>query len=498
MKNYFYYDASMSYPNYAPYMPDKIYPEYPYQDINIINNSAENNLVYDNIRKMFIELELDKNNVGSADWNPLGEFIVPGQIVLLKPNLVKHINYAEDDLSRGMDCMVTHPSTVRCFFDYVFVALKGRGKIIIADSPVQGCDFEQLKNNTGYGELFRYLEQKQTDQLEIRISDLREVVYVKENGAETQKELKHPDWESHIIDLGNKSYFNDLKCKSRVRVTCYDGKETVKHHTGGINEYKISDAVLKADVIISISKPKTHRIAGYTGALKNMIGVNSRKEYLPHHLKGAKGKNGDEYNDSFGLLKWASSSGNDARNWAIRYGHNTLASWCEKFCHFIDQRLDRYEPDRKKFGMWYGNDTIWRTILDVNNIVYYADKQGEVKNNIQRRILHVGDMVICGDHEGPLNPTYKKVGGILFSDNPLVFDLFVVKIMGFDWEKIPLLYNAVRNRKEKISEINCKISETLMNSNDAHYNKRICEICKDDTFNFVPTKGWIEHLADKQ
>ena len=42
---------------------------------------------------------------------------------------------------------------------------------------------------------------------------------------------------------------------------------------GTVQEYCISEACLEADVIINLPKPKTHRKAGFTGALKNMIGV---------------------------------------------------------------------------------------------------------------------------------------------------------------------------------------------------------------------------------
>lgn len=495
MDNFFYYDEKVSYPKEAPYMPDQQYPEYPYGDIQDIKSNAGSNKVYDNVRNMLIELEYDKDNIGTKDWNPLGKYIYPGQTVLLKPNLVKHINAAESDLTRGMDCMVTHPSIVRCIFDYVYVALHGEGKIIIADAPVQGCDFEQLQENTGYGDTFCYLKKKQTDQLKVVISDLREVVYHEKGGIGIQEEVENMEWGSHVINLGKDSFFAGIDNNPKVRITCYDGKETEKHHSGEINEYKISDAVLQADVIISISKPKTHRIAGYTGALKNMIGVNARKEYLPHHQKGNRASGGDEYNDSLKILKQINSNLNDAKNWTMKRGYGRLTKFMGDLCQFTEDKLDKLEPNRKKYGMWYGNDTIWRTILDVNRIVYYADKYGEMQELPQRTILHIGDMIVSGDHEGPLNPQYKKVGGLLFSDNPLLFDLFVVKVMGFDWKKFPVLYNAVHNYKIKIDS--SELEERTMKSNDIRYNKKIVDINAADIFHFIPTSGWQDFLNER-
>ena len=42
-------------------------------------------------------------------------------------------------------------------------------------------------------------------------------------------------------------------------------------------------------------KPKCHRKAGMTSALKNFVGANVRKEFLPHHTMGSIKEGGDEY-----------------------------------------------------------------------------------------------------------------------------------------------------------------------------------------------------------
>lgn len=484
MNGYFYFDTRLEYPEFSPYMPKECYPEYPYNDFPKAERDKKGNEIYEAVRNLFVLLQLDSQNQGKKSWNPLGEYIKPGQTVLLKPNLVSHYNQAETDMVRGMECLVTHPSVVRCIFDYVYIALKGKGKIIVADAPIQGCDFEKLLQNTGYGKLISYLQKKATESLVVQAADLREVTYVKTAGGIVQKERKETSFGSKTVDLKTDSFFEGIKNKTGFRVTSYAGKDTRIHHDHGHNEYKISDALLEADVVINIPKPKTHRIAGYTGALKNMIGINARKECLPHHQKGAKGKGGDEYLDSHGVLKWMNSTGNDVRNYAVKKNHQTLARLANEFCRKIGRKLDKCEPNRKKFGMWHGNDTIWRTILDMNRIVHYADKNGIMQKQKQRKILHVGDMVVCGEGEGPLAPSYKKVGGILFSEDAVLFDFFVVKLMGFQWEKFPVLVNADKD-------------EVLLHmwSNDQRFDKDIMQIRDEDTFRFAPTKGWSEHLS---
>lgn len=509
MKNYFYYNDNLKYPINAPYMPSVIYPEYPFADDYLIDigKAEEENLVYLAVRNLFIRLQLDKLNINKSIWNPLGQYIEPGQTVLLKPNLVNHYNPAVNEIKESMDCLITHPSIVRCIFDYVYIALKGKGKVIIADAPIQNCEFDKLLENTGYGELFRYLQQKSTDEFIIQMADLREVTYVRNEGVVIQSERSNPEFGSHTIDLCNNSFFYDVKDQNRLRITNYAGSDTTRHHKKGHNEYKISDAVLDADVIISLPKPKSHRIAGYTAALKNMIGINARKEYIPHHRKG---KNGDEYIGSHIILKYLNSTSNDIRNWAVKKRYNQLVDILNTIGRITGRKLDKYEPERKKFGMWYGNDTLWRSILDINHIVYYADKYGHMQSVPQRRVINIGDMVVCGDHEGPLNPSYKRVGGILFTDHPLLFDLIVVKLMGFDWQKFPLLLNAIEDEKLCCELISSKkgvkfpiernrISELSINSNDEKYNKRIDAVCDTDLFHFVPTNGWKEYLwEDKE
>lgn len=504
--NFFYYDGSLKYPQNAPYMPECDYPEYPYhENYKKVNKKQTENKVYEAIRNIFVDLRLDENNIGSASWNPLGKYIQPGNTVLLKPNLVKHMNPAEPELTKGMECLVTHPSVVRCIFDYVFIALQGRGTIIVADAPVQSCDFEVLLKNTGYDSLFQYLQTKENALLRIKIADLREVVYKIDEGHSAQKERKNIDFGSIVVDLKEKSMFATLEKKTKFRVTSYAASDTMSHHQKGHNEYKISEAALMADVIINLPKPKSHRIAGYTAGLKNLIGVNARKEYLPHHQKGAKGRKGDEYQNTHAIIKWINSTGNDIRNWAVKKNLATLDRCANNLCRYTGRKLDSFEPHRKKFGMWYGNDTIWRTILDVNHIVLYADKKGNLKDEPQRIILNIADMIVCGDHEGPLIPNYKYVGGILFAENIVTFDRFIVKIMGYDWKKIPVLFQAVNDElltkriardvsdKKVDTDEKCLIN-TKMQSNDERYNKNIDEIKSDDLFYFEPTLGWRNYI----
>ena len=124
----------------------------------------------------------------------------------------------------------------------------------------------------------------------------------------------------------------------------------------------------------------------------------------------------------------------------------------------------------------------------MDKIILYADKNGIMKDEAQRKIISIGDMIVCGEKEGPLKPNYKYVGGILFSDNPVLFDLFVAKIMGFHYENFKVLKIAVEEQKL------FKCRDYIVKSNEMAFANNIFEI--SEQFKFVPTKGWEVYLSD--
>ena len=79
------------------------------------------------------------------------------------------------------------------------------------------------------------------------------------------------------------------------RVTMYDHRLMQAHHDQRKHEYLVSNSVLDADLIINLAKLKCHSKAGITGALKNLVGINGHKEYLPHHTNGSPAEGGDQY-----------------------------------------------------------------------------------------------------------------------------------------------------------------------------------------------------------
>lgn len=479
------YKTDAHYPLSNEYFcPSIRYPEYRFTAI-----ATQYNNVYDSIRNLLYLMGYDKQNFNTPLWNPLGTLITPGDTVLLKPNMVLHENGKSES---GLQCLITHPSLVRAMVDYVLIALRGTGEIIIADAPLQNCDFELLKMRSGYNKLLEFYN---AQNIKIIFKDLRNYVSKKKGILYIESEINNN--ENIAVQLNEYSMFckYDDKLFKNFRITNYSPEIMYEHHNIQKNEYLIAKDVLKADVIINMPKPKTHRKAGVTIALKNLIGINTNKEWLPHHTKGSSEESGDEYKNK-NIFKTVKSNLLDERNRAVAQGKIIKANCCEflgVFFSVLSLLYGKYKKnDTYSEGSWYGNDTIWKTILDLNRIIRYVDKQGNIQKKQQRKILNIADMVIAGEGEGPLLPSPIDFGCIAASENAVAMDAALATLMGFDYKKIPSINEALIQTDDfplyTPGEIDCV--SNYKKWNDVTLNK-----LKDTKYmHLKPTAGWKGHI----
>ena len=76
----------------------------------------------------------------AKEANGVGLFegaIFPGDRVVIKPNFVR--NWHPD--GKDIFSVITHPSIIRAAVDLAYQAMKGEGRIIIADAPNGDTDF---------------------------------------------------------------------------------------------------------------------------------------------------------------------------------------------------------------------------------------------------------------------------------------------------------------------------------------------------------------------
>ena len=465
------------------FRPHIAYPEYIFKD----DISSEFNEVYDMVRECFNMLGMDVENFGHKKWNPFNQIIKPGNTVLIKPNLVLDVN----GNNCGEDCLYTNPSLVAAVIDYVLIALNGSGKVIVGDAPLQECNFNKLVEESGYLELINYYKGKGID---VELVDFRNVkTYVKDGVHYMQAEEQDS---GVIVHLDEKSAFNGMSENhiKNLRITNYDPRILQNHHDVNHHEYNVAKYILDADVIINMPKPKTHRKAGVTIALKNLVGINANKEFLPHHTLGGKEEGGDAYLNGNDYLSLANQV-LDIKNRLVHDEQMECAKAAEQLYQSL-VRIGRRESKEEYWeGSWYGNDTIWRTILDLNRILLYADKKGVIQKETQRKSFIVADMIVSGQKEGPLTPVPIYSNVIAMGQDPLWFDRVICSLMGFDYKSIPTLFNKQLDKTDlPITENN---DYCILSNNELWNNKSIEYILENASLEFEPTYGWLKKLGNR-
>lgn len=442
------------------------------------------------VRECFRLLELDSKNYGTSKWNPLRELINPGDKVVLKPNFVR--NYHEE--GKDIYSVITHPSIIRAMIDYVYIALKGKGEIIITDAPLGGTSFGNILNKTKLNKIVRLY--KDNFGFNIPIIDLRKTRYVyKKNHFLPQSYKLKGDPLGYVkINLGKESEFAELNLHKGAGFIS-PGPNGAGVVSEGMGEYLISKTVLSADVIISLPKLKVHKKAGVTLNLKNMLGISGTKNWLPHFRVGSTLEGGDEVSDDdlkdkkkfrqylkrkiFELL--LNTENTPIKGYTTEFvrsvgacprKNSSVGLNARKFPRkvLLKDILKEGTDEQLPAGDWFGNDTIWRTILDLNEIVTYADKNGNIQSYPQRKFFSLIDGIIAGEKEGPLNPSPKGCGVLISGFDFLAVDLAAIKLMGFDYKKIPQYKS------------NKRFSRIKLVPEDVPY------------FSFSPPKGWEEHI----
>ena len=427
----------------APYAPGDAYPEFPGLKAGPVPNP-----VFALVRGALSDLGLDSARFGTPQWNPLGDLVKTGGKIVVKPNWVLHRNMG----AGGMDCMITHPSILRAVLEYVFLARPGQ--VVLGDAPIQGCDFERLLD---FGGLRAVIAEFQSRGLPLAVKDFRRTVMKEEDGLKQVAEELRPESDYVLVDLGADSLLEPISGDWRkFRVTVYDPRKMWAHHRPGRHQYLIAREILEADLVVNVPKLKAHKKAGITCCLKNLIGINGNKEYLPHHRKGAADAGtGDNYARRHWQMTLAETLLDGAN--CIR-GFPRLYRLCEKLVWRLMRIAARKDSSVQIEGSWHGNDTIWRTCLDLNRALLYGDTSGVLQATVQRKEISIVDAVVAGQGEGPLAPEPLSTGAVFAVRNPAVGDFLGARLLGFDPSKIPLLRHACDAMRWRICEAAPNIS----------------------------------------
>lgn len=391
--------------------------------IGVAKAKLNNQAVYDPV----VVSETLTEAISSWSGNDEGDLcslINQGSTVVIKPNFVTHHNTG----SGGMECLITNEQVIIEVLKKV--AFCKPKSIILGDAPVQGCIWDKLITDD-----MRKCFQEAVGSIPFQIKDFRRTIYNDKKQIENQVPLN----EFIMFDLKKNSFLEEISGESeKFRVTMYDHRKLNARHSLGKHQYSVSKDVIDADVVISLPKLKTHKKAGVTAALKNVVGINGNKEFLPHHRKGGTSSGGDCY---FGrsIFKAILESLEDLVCMCRNTRMKKILAFSKRFLFYVYRIfISNYGIE----GSWYGNDTVWRTTLDLNRILYFGTANGVISDQQQRKVLSVTDAIICGEGEGPLNPTPLYIGVITVTERPDIADYLHATMLGISPKNIPLIANA--------------------------------------------------------
>jgi hypothetical protein len=387
--------------------------------------------------------------------------------ILLKPNWVRHSLKEFDEL-----CLRTNDTFVLAVL--LLVLKLSPEKILLGDAPIQGCYWMKMLTNRFVNEINHL---SKCYGVPIIIKDFRRMTFNPE-----LNELKidqKPLSDFLIFNLGYKSLLEPVthKTQNKFRVVDYNSKRMAEAHAPGIHKYCLIKELFEYDIIISLPKVKTHQKAGLTAALKNVVGFNGDKDYLPHHRIGGTKMGGDCYPGRNILRHWAELFLDRANQKQGRMGYKFLRKLASAFWKVSIPGI--YHD---LFAGWYGNDTTWRMVMDLNKIIIYGKSDGTISSNLQRTVFSLCDGIIGGQGNGPLFPDPLPLGIISFSNNSAINDLCLTSLMNIDYSKIPLIIGA--SRQANFSNCDIFIDNKL--------------ICPEELFkysiNVTPPPGWAGHI----
>jgi uncharacterized protein (DUF362 family) len=468
----------------APFHPGASYPELG----PLLGDSASQgapNGVYAAVRAALAALGLDAANLGTPRWNPLGELVRPGGRVVLKPNFIRHWNPTP---GASLDSVVTHGAVIRAMLDYATLAVGAHGTVVLAEAPQQDCDWSAVAERAGLpaiGAHYAAALRRDFQALDLR----RESVETADGVIVARKPLPGDPLGYRAVDLGRASFFEGSGLDpAKMRGADYDPRATGAQHAAGRNAYLLSETVLRADLIVNLPKLKTHKKTGVTLALKNLVGINGDKNWLPHHTIGS---GGDEFPGDAWVDRLRSRAVDLARGWLAR-GRATRALRIARKAEW-SVRGD----DFVRSGNWHGNRTTWRMVCDLNRALYYSDAErlrldapGPV-----RRVLTVLDGVVAGEGAGPLAPHDRPLGAILAGTDPVAVDLAALRLMGFDWERVPKVRALMRDDGPRVTAVRAPEDVRVFEASDAHAPPRERALKEIDCERpFRPHPGWAGHI----
>jgi uncharacterized protein (DUF362 family) len=386
------------------------------------------NRVYGLVREALFR-HLGGWNDGRVDVAALDGLGKPRRIVV-KPNWVR-------ETVGEPDCVTTHGAVLRPIVDYLHLGFPD-AEIVVADVPIQSADLAKVWAETGVDALREHYASLGWN---VRFLDLRRERTEVDDAGFVLKRVQLPgDPRGYVeVSLGDRSRLEPVTSGARFSVDDYEPGLARCFHEPGRHAYLVARTVLEADLLVNVPKLKTHLKAGITVSMKNLIGINGEKGWIPHYRSGSPRAGGDEFPDAF------------ARSQAVKIRvRNLLQGRSRRLFRAAYRAWSVYKGRMEKAagsqmtagGGWPGNDTLWRSVLDLVWVAGFGTVGGTLADTPQRHHLCIVDGIVAGEGEGPLTPSPKALGIVLCGSNPVSVDWAAATVAGLGIDRIAQLREA--------------------------------------------------------
>ena len=148
---------------------------------------------------------------------------------------------------------------------------------------MQDCDLPVLLDKAKFNEILKFYQQCGEN---VVFMDFRKYQSIFNANKVIVDRIYQSDQEINI-DFSTMSIHERREGKRVYQVDNYDRRETGEYHGDKKHIYSLNKDVINSDVIINFCKPKSNRLAGFTAAMKNIIGIIYSKTSLPHRVEGS-------------------------------------------------------------------------------------------------------------------------------------------------------------------------------------------------------------------
>jgi uncharacterized protein (DUF362 family) len=408
--------------------------------------------------------------------------INPGDWVVLKPNLIKESKETDPGEWRSV---ITSPEVIEYVCDHVGGRLAGRGRITICDAPQTDSSFSRIATLL---DLQGIADRCSTRHLvPVEVIDLRNEEWRNEGGVIVERRRLPGDPNGVIrFNLGRDSLFYGHPGEGRYYGADYDSAIVNDHHHGEIHEYLICGTPIRCDVFINLPKMKTHKKTGVTLSLKNLVGINADKNWLPHHTFGSPADGGDQYPEESLKNRLEHAAASAAR--AIALNLPVVGPAITRQLRKAGTAAFGSGQDTVRSGNWYGNDTTWRMVLDLNRCLLYGNPDGTLRRDRPKRYYSIVDGLIGMEGSGPMQGEPIEAGLLVAGTDPVAVDMVAARAMGFDWRKLAIIREAVALRALPILQV--PVGDIVVNSNVPTWQGPFGSVEKGEFLHFEPHFGW--------